>query len=325
MRQSLVLHFFVLFAECLLVFLCFNATLHFAAYPADNWSQLVSANITERSLLLSSAFIAVWAFCFSDARLSGLRHSSKKVALAELLKGCCVITCVLVVMLMMAPTHAPLRRVLGFFWSWSIPLTALAAISPLVLDWFKPIRTHNVVILGTGPIARRAWKEMRTRRHQSFRVVGFVDTLCLASAPSDIRASYLGTVNDLSNVFLRNAVDLMVIAMPVKSCYEDIQQAIHVAANVGVEIISFDQVFQKSGTEDRTHDYPRLVFDVPQAIKADLARLGKRMMDVVLSAILLVLLAPLLLSLAIATKLTSPGPVLSSRNATVTAGASSAF
>jgi len=93
--------------------------------------------------------------------------------------------------------------------------------------WIAARDPQLVLIRGSG--ARRAvkaWRQIRTRYHSTVKLVGFVDDRPLSEMAPDVADRYLGSIYDLNDLLLRNVVDELLIAMPVKSCYDLIQRAI---------------------------------------------------------------------------------------------------
>jgi exopolysaccharide biosynthesis polyprenyl glycosylphosphotransferase len=120
----------------------------------------------------------------------------------------------------------------------------------------------------------------------------------------------LGGLDDLEGILMRGAIDEVLIALPIKSCYAEIQRVIDTCERVGVEARYLADVFQHSLARPRLET---AVTTVPlislKVVPDDLRLVVKRGIDVVGAAVGLVLLAPVFLAIATAIKLTSPGPV----------------
>jgi exopolysaccharide biosynthesis polyprenyl glycosylphosphotransferase len=229
--------------------------------------------------------------------------------LANNLLGVIVVTTVLGLLLLKSHANTPMEKVLPLFLvSVSVATTArvllIAALDSGI--WRDKL---NVLILGTGPIARRAWRDIRTNHHHSARVIGFVDDRCVETALPEIRARHLGPIRSLETTILRTAVDLIVIALPTKSCYGNIQSAIELAEEVGVDVMQFESVFSLSRLSNQTWGHGDGLYSVQRAGQA-VSQVFKRLLDVVLSGVGILLLSPLLLAIAAAIKVTDNGPAL---------------
>jgi FlaA1/EpsC-like NDP-sugar epimerase len=94
-------------------------------------------------------------------------------------------------------------------------------------------RPRRVVLVGSGSLAARVHEGVRSDPVHRGEVVGFVDTepqMALALS----RVPHLGTVDDLDQILMHQVVDEVLIGLPIKSRYEQIQQAIVICERVGV-------------------------------------------------------------------------------------------
>jgi exopolysaccharide biosynthesis polyprenyl glycosylphosphotransferase len=112
---------------------------------------------------------------------------------------------------------------------------------------------------------------------------------------------------------MRHPVDEVLIALPIRSCYGQIEDVIRVCERVGVESKYFADVFENAFARpsyDRASGTPAVSLKV---VQDDARVIVKRTLDIVLAMVAVVTLAPLMLAIALAVKLTSPGPVLFSQ------------
>jgi len=168
--------------------------------------------------------------------------------------------------------------------------------------------TRHVLVVGSGPRAVEAYQALRRNEAGKFRLVGFVDS-AEGSSNENVQRRRLGGFEDLEAVLMRYAVDEVLIALPVKSCYATIQSAIHICEKVGVQIRHPADVFRYA----RARTLPggdRFTIHAMTLPPDDARMRVKRVMDVVGAGVLLVLFSPLLLAAALAIKLTTAGPVI---------------
>jgi exopolysaccharide biosynthesis polyprenyl glycosylphosphotransferase len=191
------------------------------------------------------------------------------------------------------------------FWVISIPvlITVRGFLRSLAAGNVAPVR--EVLIVGSGPRALEVFERMEEDAEDR-RVVGFVDTASEVSSDL-VRRRLLGGLDALESLLMHRAIDEVVIALPMKSCYNQIQDAIAACQRVGVRARYLADIF--------THRAPGPVdgaafslVEVPIA-QDDYRLLIKRVVDVVGSAAGLALLSPLFLAVALAIKATSSGPV----------------
>lgn len=166
-------------------------------------------------------------------------------------------------------------------------------------------RQRVVVVVGSGPRGHRLFRHLRESGNPHYRVLGFVDTEC-HSVAAEVRAWMIGTPLDLEQILMRVVVDEVLIALPIKSHYATIQQVIRSCERLGVQARYPLDLFETS-------------IATPVAVGAALTfRVGdqrhpwlaKRVLDVTAAATALIVLAPLFLLIAIAIRVTSPGPAI---------------
>jgi len=140
-----------------------------------------------------------------------------------------------------------------------------------------------------------------------YRVIGFVDDDAKVRAVQD--SPVLGTTDDIPELVESQKINEVIIAMPEAS-HQEILKIASKCDRGRVTIKVFPDVFQIMATEVSIGDLGGL----PLLTMRDVALRGwrltvKRVMDVVGSAITLVILSPLMMLLAVLIKLDSEGPV----------------
>lgn len=192
-------------------------------------------------------------------------------------------------------------------------LTAIGLLFTRRLSWagIRALRRRgynqaNAIIVGTGRVAR---KTSRALRHASFigmRNIGFVE-----DNPSHWVAdlNILGETSQLPELIKKYQVDHVFIALPM-SRYHDARRVFDILSRSVVEVRLVADVPNLAGLSLTTTYLDGLpVVGLRESPHFGLNVVVKRSMDVVLSAVGLVLLSPLLLLIAALVKLTSPGPV----------------
>ncbi len=265
--------------------------------------------ITIVNVFYAMVFLGAWTICFSNLEEYRSGRFARFKQCVDILKGTSCITAVLAAILLFSKVHTPLHTVLPWFWLLSTALVFLRFFGYWILEILPFQEKRRVLILGTGPMARRAWRELRTSHYRTVQISGFVDTGSFQAALPEITANYLGDVDNLETLLLRHVVDVIVIAIPAKSCYAAIQRAITIAEEVGVELIQFDHVFQLK-KQDAHPFRSRLNSEQLQSHSRLFSQFVKRAFDVVSASVSLILLFPVLLAIAVSVKLTSPGPAL---------------
>ena len=102
------------------------------------------------------------------------------------------------------------------------------------LLWSRP-PARNCIIVGSGPRAVAIDRFLMGSPLVQYRVFGFIDQHGTHAVPEDIRRKLLGTVSDLRRILKDEVIDEVFLALPVKSCYSQIQAAIHICEEAGIE------------------------------------------------------------------------------------------
>ena len=84
-------------------------------------------------------------------------------------------------------------------------------------------------------------------RRLDCEVVGFLDEPNNGALATDsVCKQPLGTVDELEQILMREVIDEVVMALPVKSCYQQIQHAIGVCERAGVQATYAADLFEST-------------------------------------------------------------------------------
>jgi len=166
---------------------------------------------------------------------------------------------------------------------------------------------RNLVIVGSGPRARRAYREMCLGDKPQYVCLGFVDSEPVPMNGTPIRM--LGGIAELESLLVQEPIDEVLIALPIKSQYSGVQRALRICERIGVQATYLADVFEHGLAKPRFEQAESLAV-VTLPTRADDSRLMvKRGIDIVGAIVALAALSPVLVVTAIAVRLTSPGPV----------------
>jgi exopolysaccharide biosynthesis polyprenyl glycosylphosphotransferase len=277
-------------------------------HPLDTLRHLSLFYVRFVDAAFGVSFVLAWQYCFSVLNLYD-KFATIPSKMMATFKGVSLMTVAVVVHLMIF--HPPGMTVRSAF----LVMAALfcyeidrTAISDHLLDRLAARDPQRAVILGSGRRASKAWREIRTRYHSSMTLLGFVDDRDPDQMPPDVAARYRGRVDQLSDMLLNEVVDVILVAMPIKSCYPLMQRAIQIAEDVGVQVIYLQDIYT---TRRQSKDPNQVIFRelVPQHERYLVRRAVKRVVDVCGAVFGLIVLAPVFLCTAIGVKLSSKGPV----------------
>jgi Undecaprenyl-phosphate glucose phosphotransferase len=200
------------------------------------------------------------------------------------------------------------RVVIVYFWALSIVAVSLwRAAFREVLRFARRqgMNLRRAIVVGGGVPAAEILAALRQRPDIGVRVLGLV-----GDEPADASGAWLGRFEDLRAILDREQVDLVLIALPhdqhgrlaaVLTDIGDDPVAIHLVPDI------YGLVSMRGGIEE-FEGVP--IIHLRESPLYGWNRILKRVTDLVVGGVALVLALPLLLLIALLVRLTSPGPVL---------------
>ena len=162
------------------------------------------------------------------------------------------------------------------------------------------------VIVGTGRTARKTAAALRSATWMGFRNVGFIeDNPTRWSSDLDI----LGGVPDLPVLIRKYQVDHVFIALPMNR-FDEARRVFDVLAQEVVDVRMVADIPNLAGVSLTTTFFEGMpIVGLRESPHYGVNIVVKRLMDIVLSSLALVLLSPVLMLIALLVKFTSRGPV----------------
>ncbi len=165
----------------------------------------------------------------------------------------------------------------------------------------------RAVVVGTGRHAQKVAQTIINNQWTGLEAVGFVDRPAKAQ-PAQL--PLLGGLDQLEAIVQQYDIDHVFIALPA-SRYGELAEVYRALCNVFAEVQLVPDVPNLAGMRLQMLEIDGLSFlSLRENPQRGWMRWAKRAFDVALAAAGLVLLAPLMVGLAVAVRLTSPGPVL---------------
>jgi len=170
----------------------------------------------------------------------------------------------------------------------------------------RGLNRGRAVIVGSGRTGRLVAETIRQNQWTGLKAVGFVDR------PAPIEPGVLprlGDIDQIARVVAENNVDHVFVALPL-SRYGELPRVYRALSDVLVELQLVPDLPNSAGMKLRMGEVDHVAFlGLRQSPHYGWPRVAKRVMDLVLGTISLVVLSPLMIALAVAVKLTSRGPV----------------
>lgn len=166
----------------------------------------------------------------------------------------------------------------------------------------------KVLIVGANEAGNLVLERIRNSPQLGYLPIGFLDDVRAGQTVQGLPV--LGKVDELGTLVARDGVNEVIIALPEAS-HQDLLSVMARCEDGRVSIKIFPDVFQLMASEVTVGDLNGL----PLLTMRDVALRGwrltlKRIVDLIISATVLVLISPLMLLIAVLIKLDSPGPAI---------------
>lgn len=169
--------------------------------------------------------------------------------------------------------------------------------------------SRNVLIAGSGPLARQVQRLIELHPEWGYRVAGFVDESGYPMDP-EISPTQVHKLIELPGLLRDCVVDEVIAACP-RSVFGSLGSVVGVCAEAGVPVTVLTDIFGDYVPPPRITQFGTLAALNFSPVHHNRLKLWlKRAFDVVTAGALLALAAPLIAVAAVAIKATSPGPAL---------------
>jgi putative colanic acid biosynthesis UDP-glucose lipid carrier transferase len=199
-------------------------------------------------------------------------------------------------------------------WAIAVPFVSFTVhrTAPLLLTRLLALEgvRRDAVIIGAGESGQKLARQLRASPFLGIRFAGFFDDRSPARLDTADGAQLLGKTADLAAYVKASAVDLIFITLPMASqprIMKLLDELRDTTASVyfAPDIFLFDLIQARM---DNIGGVP--IVAVCETPFYGVSGLVKRVSDIVIATLILILIAPLMLCIAIAVKLESPGPAL---------------
>lgn len=292
------------------------AVAYFIRYELQWFRQVDPANVTPYAAYVPFA-VALTLLCLSAFGLGGVYRPKRGVSwideMVPIVNGTAITIMLLVTITFFTQRLAFSRLIFLNTAMLVIVFLGVARLARRALEAQLRARGANlahVVIAGAGEVGRAVMRQIVARPELGYRIVGFLDD-DLARGGSDLgRLKALGPIANFEQVLQSERVDEVIIALP----WIDprvIVRLVHLCEGAGVPARVAPDLFQFSLNRLDVADLGGIpLLGIKEATLSSASRFVKRVIDVALSGLGLLLTAPLFLLLWIWIPINSPGPAI---------------
>lgn len=165
---------------------------------------------------------------------------------------------------------------------------------------------RRVLIVGAGSVARRVGQMMEDYHWMGLEFIGFVAD---SRSKADDDLSVLGRIQNIGRIVEELHVDDVVVALPQKA-YGQINDLVLALHRLPVQVRVVPDYYNLSLYKASVDEFGGLpLINLRDPALNDYQRLVKRLFDLVIGCLALVLLSPVFILIALLIKLDAPGPV----------------
>ena len=209
----------------------------------------------------------------------------------------------------------PLSRIF-LLYLWPLQTGALILFRFVLRKTLKYFRRRGynfrqIIIVGRNERAAKIVKQIKENPEFGLYILGYIDAPGNGNnVGSQHDLKLMGSLKDLEKILTEKVIDEVIVTLPFKSFYSEIEKIVHLCEQVGVEVkISTDLFSLTLAKESISRLGDIQVIDLFTSPKMSCQLMVKRLIDIITSAILLVLFSPLFAIVSILIKTTSKGPI----------------
>ncbi|HLG61339.1 MAG TPA: sugar transferase [Ktedonosporobacter sp.] len=204
------------------------------------------------------------------------------------------------------------RLLVPFVWAASIIVLCLGRLvvsGAMALLYRLGLGETRLLVVGSGRLGKMIMQHIAASPNLGYSIVGFLHDM--SEPPSDFgRFKMLGSIDDLGLVIRSMQVDEVIIALPSNMHHQAIR-SVRMCERLGASFKLIPDLYEVSLSRINMEAIEGIpLLNIKQASLNTVGRLITRLVDVTGSILFLILSSPLWLCLALAIRLTSPGPVI---------------
>ena len=173
---------------------------------------------------------------------------------------------------------------------------------------------ENILIVGTGEVARQVGEEVKKSKRLGFHLVGFINALPSQNGLSTGQVGeILGDPTQMDRIIERHDVDKIVVAITERRGEYPVKEMLALRVG-GYQVVEWPGFFEKLSGRIPIDNLAPSFFIFNEGFRKSRILLSiRRILSAIVAAAFLVLLFPLFLVVAVFIKLDSSGPVLYSQ------------
>jgi len=199
-------------------------------------------------------------------------------------------------------------------WALATPVLQWGALA-LGQQWLARQATHpgehrSVVVIGSGPLGAKVAQSLKSRTDTNSEFIGFFDDRSGDRVDATTGGRQLGSLRQAATYIREHGVGEVHITLPLGS-HPRMIELLEQLQGTTASIFFVPDVTGVGVIQGRLHDMDGIpVVGLCETPFTGINQLVKRISDIVLASVILVLISPVLLAVAIGVKRSGPGPII---------------
>lgn len=165
---------------------------------------------------------------------------------------------------------------------------------------------NRILIAGAGPVGKDVAKKIASLRDVGFKVVGYLDD---NPTTSNSEARVLGTIDQVGDIVKKHRINNIIVALP-RRAHERIAYLISQVHTLPVRLWVIPDYFSLTLSQARVIEFANMpLIDLRSPALSYYQRLIKRIFDLVIAVLFLIVLFPVFLVIMVMIRISSPGPI----------------
>ncbi|WP_337287607.1 undecaprenyl-phosphate glucose phosphotransferase [Candidatus Methylomirabilis sp.] len=312
-RHSQFIESLMLLADLLVISISWLGSYYFRFYwgPVQVYRDIPDVR---PYLLLLGLIVIVWGVAFKAFGLYRPKRIASRLAeVRDIAKASTLAVLILIAATFFLRQFEFSRIVIACFWVFSIVSVSLVRSSfreVLRVTRRSGYNLRHVLIVGEGALARTVAEKIRARPELGFRIRGLLvgDPNMVGQQVDGLSA--LGTYEQAGELAEALSIDRVFIAIPLEA-YGRMEAILRSLEDGTAAVNAVPDLHQYVTLRGGVEEFDGLpLISLQDSPHYGWNQVGKRVMDIVLSSVALLITGPLLLLVAAIIKFTSPGPVL---------------
>lgn len=213
-------------------------------------------------------------------------------------------------------TYSANRSIIAMYW---VLMVMFVGVGRVTLRSFRKrlliqgVGHRETVIVGTGMKAKDLYEQVQKYPALGYKIIGFISLIEDEEEHAYLPAKVLGSVQNLPSVMNMFPVQNILIALDIHQ-KDVVLNVVSLSTGYDVSIKIIPDMYDIISGQARTNQiYGFPLIEIMPHIMQPWEESAKRLMDILISIIILSLSAPVWIFVAIAIKLNSPGPLVYSQ------------